>query len=129
MLTFEIKLNPVTKKNHGRIVKGKGGRRFLLPSEAYTRYQKDCKLFMPRTTEPINAPVNIKAVYYMGTKRKVDLVNLHSTLHDVLTHYGIIADDHAGIIWSTDGSYVSYDKENPRTEVCITEVRGCADAG
>ena len=41
-------------------------------------------------------------------------------LHDVITHYGVIADDSADIVLATDGSRVKYDKDNPRTEVEIT---------
>ena len=56
----------------------------------------------------------------MGTRRKVDLVNLLEALDDILVHYGVLEDDNCGIIVSHDGSRVHYDKENPRTEVTIT---------
>ena len=65
-------------------------------------------------------PVNVKAIYYMPTRRKVDITNLHEALHDVLTHYAVVADDNSNIIAATDGSRVRYDKTNPRTEVTIT---------
>ena len=57
----------------------------------------------------------------MPTKRRVDLINLHSALHDVLVHYKVIEDDNSKIVVSTDGSRVRYSKENPRTEVEITD--------
>lgn len=75
---------------------------------------------MPKVAEPIDYPVNVKAVFYMQTKRKVDLTNLHEALHDILVKYGVLEDDNFKIIQSTDGSRVSYDKWNPRTEVEIT---------
>ena len=68
----------------------------------------------------IEDPVNVKAIYYMPTRRKVDITNLHEALHDVLTHYAVVADDNSNIIAATDGSRVRYDKTNPRTEVTIT---------
>lgn len=68
---------------------------------------------------PINKPINLKALYYMKDHRRVDLVNLHSALHDMLVHYGVLADDNSKIIVSTDGSRVLYDKDNPRTVLII----------
>lgn len=117
---FTIKLKPITKKNSQQIVTGKNGRPFIIPSAAYKKYEKACKPFMPKVAEPIDYPVNVKAVFYMQTKRKVDLTNLHEALHDILVKYGVLEDDNFKIIQSTDGSRVSYDKWNPRTEVEIT---------
>lgn len=76
---------------------------------------------MPKV-EKIDYRVNIKAWYYMPTRRRVDITNLHEALHDILVKYGVIADDNCKIVFSTDGSRVLYDKNNPRTEVEITEV-------
>lgn len=70
----------------------------------------------------IDYPVNIKALYYMPTHRRVDLCNLHEALCDVLVKFGVVQDDNCKIIASMDGSRVLYDKENPRTEVYIEEV-------
>lgn len=67
----------------------------------------------------IREPVNVRALFYMPTKRRVDLVNLEEALLDVLVHYGIIDDDNSTIVAGMDGSRVLYDKENPRTEVII----------
>lgn len=66
--------------------------------------------------------VNIKAVFYMPTRRRVDLVNLQEALLDVLVKYRVIEDDNSKIVYSMNGSYVDYDKENPRTEVEIWEI-------
>lgn len=68
----------------------------------------------------IDYPVNVKAVYYMDTHRKVDKTNLEGALMDVLVDAGVLADDNCKIAAMTDGSRVSYDKEHPRTEVTIT---------
>lgn len=72
----------------------------------------------------IDQPVNVAAKFYMPTRRRVDLTNLNEALHDILVNYGILTDDNAKIIVSTDGSRVYWDKENPRTEVIITAVEG-----
>lgn len=127
-IQFTIVLPPRTKKNTQRVVriKNKGetrsGRVMLLPSKEFTEYQKSCGYFMPHLSEPISTQVNIKAIYYMPTRRRVDITNLHSALHDILVHYGVIADDNCKIVIATDGSRVKVDRDNPRTEVEITEM-------
>ena len=120
-LGFTIPLAPVTKKNSQRIILI-GGRPRIIPSKKYEEYEKDCAFFMPKVDAPISCPVNLKAVYYMPARRRVDLVNLLEATADVLVHYGILEDDNSNIIVSTDGSRVLYDKESPRTEIEITEV-------
>ena len=119
-IKFTINLPPRTKKNHSQLIYV-GGRARIIPSKQYLQYEKDCGFLLPHIST-IYKPINVKATYYMPTRRKVDLINLHGALHDVLVHYGVLADDNSSIIVSTDGSRVLYDKENPRTEIEITEV-------
>lgn len=92
----------------------------VIPSPQYKNYEHDCAYFMP----PYKAEgqVNVKALFYMPTRRKVDLVNLLQALLDILVKYDVIEDDNSKVVVSVDGSRVLYDKENPRTEVEITEV-------
>ena len=78
---------------------------------------------MPVTYSPIYDPVNVKCVYYMPTRRRVDLVNLQEATLDVLVKYRIIDDDNSTIVVSMDGSRVFYDKNNPRTEITITPIK------
>ena len=66
-------------------------------------------------------PVNVKALYYIYKDRLVDIINLHSALHDCLVKHGVVTDDNYKIIATTDGSRVEIDRENPRTEVIIEE--------
>ena len=93
----------------------------IIPSKQYREYEKIVSVFLPMC-EPIETPVNVKALYYMPTRRRVDLCNLHAALHDILVKHQVLKDDNSKIIVSTDGSRVYYDKENPRTTVIITEV-------
>lgn len=121
MLKFTIPLPPITKKNSQQILVNKAtGRPFIAPSEQYKQYEKDAQWFTPACIPPIDQPVNIKCLFYMPTRRRVDLTNLLEAADDVLVHAGVIADDHSGIVVSHDGSRVLYDKENPRTEIEIT---------
>ena len=122
-LQFTIPLEPKTKKNSSQILRNRTtGKPFLAPSKAFREYQTECGWFIIKLEKPISEPVNVKALYYMGTHRKVDIANLHSALHDILVHYGVLADDNSKIIASTDGSRVLYDKDKPRTEVVITRM-------
>lgn len=124
MIKFTIPIAPRTKKNSQRIVIVKG-RPKIIPSELYKQYEKDCKFFIPKI-ETIDYPINLKCIYYMPTRRRVDLVNLLEATCDMLVYYGILKDDKSDIVYSHDGSYVSYDKNNPRTEIEI-ERRGIND--
>ena len=122
-LRFTIPLEPKTKKNSSQILRNRTtGKPFLAPSKTFKEYQAECGWFIIKPEKPISEPVNVKALYYMGTHRKVDIANLHSALHDILVHYGVVADDNSKIIASTDGSRVLYDKDKPRTEVVITRM-------
>ena len=119
-IKFTIPLNPVTKKNSQQIILV-GGRPRIIPSKKYKEYERDCIPFLTHV-EPVTGRLNVKAVYFMRTRRRVDLINLHEALHDILVKAGVLEDDNCKIIYSTDGSYVDYDKENPRTEVTITHL-------
>ena len=122
LIAFTIPLAPVSKKNHSQIIWSNGKPR-LIPSKAYLQYSRDCrKILRPPAFCPITGQVNVKAVFYMKTRRRVDLVNLLQALCDVLVECGYIEDDNSKIIVSVDGSRVGYDKNRPRTEVIITEI-------
>ena len=123
MLTkFTINIAPITKKNSSQIIYNKStGKPMIIPSKQYKQYEKDARWFMPRI-EAIDYPVNVKAIFYMPTRRRVDLVNCLQALCDVMVKYGVIADDNSNIIRSFDGSCVDYDKDRPRTEVYIWKI-------
>lgn len=80
---FTIPLRPITKKNSQRIIKDGSGKVRIIPSAAYKKYEKQCGTCIPHI-QTIDRPVNVKAVYYMPNRRRVDLINLHEALHDIL---------------------------------------------
>lgn len=127
VLKFTIKGDPVTKKNHSHIFKTKGAnsRYFIAPSKQYRGYSGEFKaqcIEQKVFNKHLNATYNIKCSYYMHSRRKVDLTNLLSSTMDCLVEAGVIEDDNCKIVVSNDGSRVYYDKDNPRTEIEITEV-------
>ena len=119
-MTYTIYGDPVTKKNSARIVNvGKYPR--VLPSKAYLQYRADAIAQITGAKRlHIASPVNLKVVYYMRTKRRVDLVNLLEATCDILVDAGVLDDDNSRIVVGHDGSRVEYDKQNPRAEITIT---------
>lgn len=113
-----IELNPVTKKNSQRIVQC-GSYSKIMPSKSYVQYEKDCGYYLKRPETPITQQCEVKCLFYMKTKRRVDLTNLLEAVDDVLVKYGILEDDNSKIIVSHDGSRVLYDPKFPRTEIII----------
>lgn len=91
----------------------------VIPSKQYKEYEEIALWQLPRVYYHI--PVNVKCVYYMNAKRRVDLTNLLEATDDILVKGGVLADDNCTILVSHDGSCVKYDKENPRVEIEITE--------
>lgn len=121
MNKFTINIAPVTKKNSQQIYFNKAtGKPFVTPSKQYKEYENSAGYFIPRLH--IDYPVNVQAVFYMKTHRKCDLVNLQEALLDVMVKYECIKDDNFSVVASMNGSKVCCDKENPRTEVVITEI-------
>lgn len=94
-----------------------------IPSKAFKTYEAGALKSIVRPAEPIATPVNVACVYYMPTRRKVDLCNLIEATCDILVRAGVLLDDNCKIVYSHDGSHVSYDKENPRAEVYIKEAK------
>lgn len=124
MLTikFTVPLAPVTKKNSQRIITirtKKGSFQKIMPSAAFEQYQKDAGYFIPHRGRKISYPCEVVCLFYMPTRRDVDLTNLEEAIDDVMVFYGLLADDNSKIVVSHDGSRVLYDKDRPRTEVTI----------
>ena len=119
-----INLPPITKKNSQQIfINGRTGKPFVAPSRKYKDYENNAGFYVMRSGRYSGEyPVNIKCLFYMPTKRRVDLVNLLESVDDLLQHYGIITDDAAAYVGGHDGSRVLYDKENPRTEIYISKL-------
>lgn len=119
-MKITIPIDPVTKKNHSQVVMIKG-RPLVLPSKPYQEYEKKCKEYIPTTESPIDYPINLECHFYKGTHRKCDVTNLLQAVCDILVKYKLLEDDNYSIVASVDGTFVDYDKENPRTEIYITK--------
>lgn len=123
MIRFTIHLPPITKKNSQQIMVNKTtGKPFVMPSKRYKEYEAMALWYIPRVVKPIDFPVNIQCLFFMETRRKCDLTNLLEAADDIMVKSGLLSDDNYTIIHSHDGSRVYYDKDNPRTEICITKI-------
>lgn len=125
-MQFTIPIEPRTKKNSQQIVLvdfidkqtgRKKKRPIIIPSKQYKEFEEAALWFIEAVG--IDYPVNVKAIFYMKTRRKVDLTNLLEALDDVLVKGGMLKDDNSQIITSHDGSRVRFDKEKPRIEIEI----------
>lgn len=128
---YTVPLPPVTKKNSPQIFyigakcpvchRGKIAR--VMPSAAYLKYASTAKMYLkPAPKNPLDGRYNVKCLYYMPTRHRVDKTNLESAIMDILVDARILKDDNSNIVAATDGSRVLYDKANPRTEIFIEEM-------
>lgn len=95
----------------------------IIPSKLYKQFEDECLATIPKKYRTnIDYPVNIKAIFYMQSRRRVDLTNLLEALDDMLIKAEVIKDDCRDIVAGHDFSRVFYDKENPHIDVEITKV-------
>ena len=120
---YIISLPPITKKNSQQILTNhRTGKPFIAPSRQYKKYEQAAMWYLtPKPKAPLSGSYNIRLLFYMPTRRKVDKTNLESAIMDVLVDAKILADDNRNIVAATDGTRVYYDKENPRTEIYIED--------
>lgn len=122
-MKYTIPGPPVSKKNSQRIVTNRvTGKPFIIQSQQYEEFEAVAAYFLkPQPKNPIDYPVTVRCIYYMPTRRRVDMSNLMAATHDILVKHKILADDNRNVIASVDGSRVYWDKENPRTEIEIED--------
>lgn len=114
---------PITKKNSQRLIYAKG-RIMPIPSAQYKIYEAAAlrQLYVQYSGQPIEYPVNLSCVFYMGTRRKCDMTNLLQSVQDILVKAKVIADDNYTIVARLNDCRVDYDKSDPRCEITLTEL-------
>jgi len=124
-IAFTVAGAPRTKKNSGRIVRARKGRK-LLPSKAYENWHKQAEAqaygikahWRNSGAEfPITESVNVTATFYRDALRG-DLINYCQALADWLQDVQILDDDKRIEGW--DGSRMAIDRKAPRIAVVIT---------
>lgn len=119
MIKITFKGRPITKKNHGQLVK-RNGKMCMIPSKAYREYEESC--LWQIAGKKINVPgvVVVECVYYMPDKKSFpDLIGLLQATSDILTKARVIDDD-KWICSYGNSRIAGYDKANPRAEIKIS---------
>ena len=124
-MKFTIPVKPRTKKNHSSIVRLNNGKTLLLPSKQYREFEQEVIKYLnvhfKHDSKPISKRSNLKCIFYKDKNYRSDLMGYMQAIADVLVKAKILEDDNSNIVFSTDGSRVFLDKDNPRIEVEITE--------
>lgn len=130
-INYVLTMEGRTKKNHMMIagagrrcpVCRKPERQWVRQGKAHDEFAEAAKWQLrPRPPKPIECPVNVRCLFYMKTRRRVDLLNLLATIDDLLVDVGILADDNCRIVAAHDGSRVLHDPQNPRVEITISKL-------
>ena len=89
-----IPLTPVTKKNHQQIMRSsKTGKPFVMPSAEYRQYEAQSVWHCKRAAisagvhKPIDTPCEVRCLFYMPSRRRVDLTNLLESADDALVAF------------------------------------------
>jgi Holliday junction resolvase RusA-like endonuclease len=117
---------PFARGAHSR-KKGTGGKGFtkILPSEAYEAWENAAvppiaAAWRRAGADPIEVPVNCRALIYRDADRG-DAVGYYQGIADLLETAGVLSDDKWIVSW--DGTRMEIDRNNPRVEVLLEEVR------
>lgn len=110
-----------SKKNSQQIVRN-GGRSFVVQSELYKQFERECGYFLKKYAKHIDYPVTLKCTFYVPDKRRRDIVNLLNAIQDILVHYDVLTDDNYNIVQSLDGTRVIYEKGREETIIEIERI-------
>jgi Holliday junction resolvase RusA-like endonuclease len=120
VIDITLKGRPATKKNSGRIV-FKNGKRIIIPSETYEKYEGACLWQLAGKKLHISGIVVVECKYYLPNKRSwPDLIGLLQATSDILTKAKVIDDD-KWICSYGDSCIAGIDKDNPRAEIRIMD--------
>lgn len=120
LIDIVFKGRPITKKNHGQIVK-RGNKLGYIQSEAYRSYEEACLWQLDGKKLHISGIIVVECKYYLPNKRSwPDLIGLLQATSDILTKAKVIDDD-KWICSYGDSCIAGIDKENPRVEIRIMD--------
>nr|DAV18184.1 MAG TPA: Endodeoxyribonuclease RusA [Caudoviricetes sp.] len=120
VIDIVFKGRPITKKNHGQIVK-RGNKLGYIQSEAYRSYEEACLWQLAGKKLHISGIVVVECKYYLPNKRSwPDLIGLLQATSDILEKAKVIDDD-KWICSYGESCIAGIDKENPRAEIRIMD--------
>lgn len=120
VIDIVFKGRPITKKNHGQIVK-RGNKLGYIQSEAYRTYEDACLWQLAGKKLHISGIVVVECKYYLPNKRSwPDLIGLLQATSDILAKAKVIDDD-KWICSYGNSCIAGIDKDNPRAEIRIMD--------
>ena len=120
VIDIVFKGRPITKKNHGQIVK-RGNKLGYIQSEAYRSYEEACLWQLAGKKLHISGIVVVECKYYLPNKRSwPDLIGLLQATSDILAKAKVIDDD-KWICSYGNSCIAGIDKDNPRAEIRIMD--------
>lgn len=120
VIDIVFKGRPITKKNHGQIVK-RGNKLGYIQSEAYRSYEDACLWQLAGKKMHISGIVVVECKYYLPNKRSwPDLIGLLQATSDILAKASVIDDD-KWICSYGESCIAGIDKDNPRVEIRIMD--------
>ena len=124
-LYFTLDVVPRSKKNSMVVGKRKDGSTYVGQNEKYQAFEKKVINLVEEQDLQlhINTLINVKVHFYCESRRKIDITNLLGAIDDALVKAGVIEDDNRNIIAAHDGSRVYWDKEHPRIEIWIEDLK------
>jgi len=120
-MNITIQGQTIAKKNSQRVVK-MGQRHAIRASKAYESYAKGAVIDLMGLKWEGSYPVVIEIFFFRQTKRSFDLDNMVSSVLDILVNAKVIEDDSMlHVIPKIHKHGWQIEKDNPRTELTITE--------
>lgn len=119
-----IPINPRSKKNSQEICFNKRtGKRFIKQSELYEKFEKESEKYLPKLDKPIDYPINLSCKFYVVDARKRDIANYLEAIQDILVKFKVLKDDNYNIVASLNNCSMEIDRNNPRVEIEIEEIK------
>lgn len=108
-----------SKKNSKRRIM-RGGRVFMVPSEAHEAWHRDASYQIAkfRPERPLER-CEVAITIYAADRRRADLTNAAESLMDLLVDNGFIVDDNWFVVGENTQKFGGIDRQRPRAEIAI----------
>lgn len=112
-LPFPPSVNKITRAYKGRAIK----------SKSYREWEKNCPDLILPEDGSIDWPVHIVYEFFMPDKRKRDIGNFEKAVTDQLVKQCVLFDDNCQIVKSIELKFIAVDRDNPRVEISIFNLK------
>lgn len=116
----------VPSKKNSRIITKARGRVVSIPSKKYREWHKEVSAQLDEAggvPPKYDSRVRITCRFWLDSNRRKDLDNEYASILDWLQDVGILEDDRWQIVSESHLYAMGIDRENPRVEIEIEDVR------